>query len=160
MSKVKEILEEISKLVGTSVHIEGFNEEDIDGGEAVTGASNEDETLGIYGKFGNIKDYLFGGFTLTTMRNCCGSCILSNQWTNFLRRNEGIGTLVNKLAVALASSYDYGNLICTYVPEENVYYDKVLEKNGWKEIHRFVNPRTGNEIVTATIDLNEEDEED
>ena len=62
---------------------------------------------------------------------------------------KGINTILNNFRIAVAEYLDYGLLLCTDV-SNNIAEVKTLDKNGWKHIHEFKNPRTGN-ILNVTI---------
>lgn len=91
-------------------------------------------------------------FTLVPMINCCGICVSTSAevWPNW--RGQGIGTLLNSFRIDLARFLGYGVLLCTDI-EKNTAQRKILQANGWKDVHKFVNPRTKNTIFISVVNL-------
>lgn len=93
-------------------------------------------------------------FGLVPMINCCGIVVSTHVQVASRFRNKGLGTLLNKFRIDLAKELGYGCVICTDVLH-NLPQQKVLEKNGWKLIHQFENPRTYNQVAIHAINLRE-----
>lgn len=91
-------------------------------------------------------------FELHPMINCCGMCISTQARVEQQYQGKGLGTILNSLRVDIARHLGYGCLLCTDI-ESNVYQRKILARNGWKDVHKFVNPRTKNTIFVSVINL-------
>ncbi len=88
-------------------------------------------------------------FKLVQMPGCCGICISYNSIVFPKYQGKGIGTLLNQFRIDIADYLGYTTLLCTD-REENAPQKKILTNNGWKDVHRFTNKRTGN-LVNITI---------
>lgn len=93
-----------------------------------------------------------GGFRLVSMPGCCGIAISTGSWVHHEFRSRGIGTILNKARLDLAKILEFGAVICTDV-SHNAPSRKLLEKNGWKDVFKFKNPRTRNEVFLSVIPL-------
>lgn len=91
-------------------------------------------------------------FQLYPMINCCGICVSTQAEVAPEYRGRGLGTLLNSLRIDIARYLGYGLLLCTDV-DSNEYQRRILKKNGWKDIHTFLNPRTKNKIHISVIGL-------
>jgi hypothetical protein len=100
----------------------------------------------------DVKNNVIASFELYPMINCCGICVSTKAMVAFAWQHKGIGTLLNSFRVDLARHLGYGLLLCTDV-ETNEYQRKVLAKNGWKDLYKFVNPRTRNSVFISAINL-------
>jgi hypothetical protein len=98
------------------------------------------------------KPVVVASFQLHPMINCCGMCISTRAEVNSFYRGRGLGTILNSLRIDIARHLGYGCLLCTDV-ESNAYQRKVLARNGWLDIHKFVNPRTKNTIFVSIVNL-------
>ena len=106
------------------------------------------------------EDYLNGdedktrvaGFRIVSMPGCCGIAISTGSWVHMSFRNRGIGGLLNKSRIQLGKILNFGAMICTDV-SKNEPSRKLLEKNGWKDVFKFKNPRTRNEVFLSVIPL-------
>lgn len=104
------------------------------------------------GLFINISDkdnMPISSFCLMQMPGCCGICISYNSLIFPKYQGKGIGTLLNQFRIDIADYLGYTTLLCTD-REENIPQKKILAKNGWKDVHSFVNKRTNN-LVNITI---------
>lgn len=89
---------------------------------------------------------------LVQMVHCCGICVSTSAQVDKNYSGKGLGTVLNQFRIHLARQLGYGCLMCTDI-ESNVAQRKILEKNGWKDVHSFVNPRTSNRVFISVIDL-------
>lgn len=95
------------------------------------------------------KDKTISEFKLLQMPGCCGICISTGTYVNPDFRGKGVNILLNNFRIDIAKHLGYGLLMCTDL-KSNTPQMKTLDKNGWKHIHEFKNPRTGN-ILNVTI---------
>jgi GNAT superfamily N-acetyltransferase len=91
-------------------------------------------------------------FKLYPMINCCGIAVSTHAEVAPSARGKGLGTILNALRIDIARNLGYGVLMCTDI-ESNEYQRKILAKNGWKDVHKFVNPRTRNTVFVSVINL-------
>ena len=91
-------------------------------------------------------------FHLYPMINCCGICVSTGSRVHKDFQKLGLGTLLNTLRIDIARNLGYGLLLCTDV-ESNEPQRKILQKNGWRDIHKFINPRTKNTVIISCINL-------
>ena len=61
-------------------------------------------------------------------------------------------TILQNLQADLAKSFGYGLLVATDIVSANRYEAKFTD-NDWKEIHKFINPRTNNVVGVVVKDL-------
>lgn len=95
---------------------------------------------------------LIASFTLAQLPGCCGVCVSTAAHVSNSIRGKGLGKYLNNIRIRLAKAFKYGKMICTVI-KGNVAQEKILIDNGWKVTDEFVNPKTGNIIVTYTIIL-------
>ena len=95
------------------------------------------------------KDKIISQFKLIQMSGCCGICISTGTYVNPEFRGKGVNIILNNFRIDIAKDLGYGLLMCTDL-KSNTPQMKTLDKNGWKHIHEFKNPRTGN-ILNVTI---------
>ena len=108
----------------------------------------KDNNRGIEFKVLN-KDKIISQFKLIQMPGCCGICISTGTYVNPDFRGKGVNIILNNFRIDIATYLGYGLLMCTDL-KSNIPQMKTLDKNGWKHIHEFKNPRTGN-ILNVTI---------
>ena len=108
----------------------------------------KDNPSGIEFKVIN-KDKIVSRFKLIQMSGCCGICISAGTYVNPEFRGKGVNIILNNFRIDIAKHLGYGLLMCTDL-KSNTPQMKTLDKNGWKHIHEFKNPRTGN-ILNVTI---------
>lgn len=108
----------------------------------------KDNPSGIEFKVIN-KDKIVSRFKLIQMSGCCGICISTGTYVNPEFRGKGVNIILNNFRIDIAKHLGYGLLMCTDL-KSNTPQMKTLDKNGWKHIHEFKNPRTGN-ILNVTI---------
>lgn len=95
-------------------------------------------------------------FHLQTLPGCCGICVSYRSCIAEKYRKKGLGSLLNSMRIVIAKEAGFGLMLCTDVVT-NIAQRKILNKNGWKELTSFVNPRTGNTVSIHAIDLNKEE---
>ena len=108
----------------------------------------KDNNRGIEFKVLN-KDKIISQFKLIQMTGCCGICISTGTYVHPDFRGKGVNIILNNFRIDIAKHLGYGLLMCTDL-KSNTPQMKTLDKNGWKHIHEFKNPRTGN-ILNITI---------
>lgn len=91
------------------------------------------------------KDEIISKFKLIQMIGCCGICVSTGVYVHNEYRNKGVNTILNNFRIDIAKELGYGLLLCTDV-SNNTAEVKTLDKNGWKHIYNFKNPRTSNNI--------------
>lgn len=91
-------------------------------------------------------------FSLQQLPGCCGILLSTHSNVETAYRGKGVATRLNAFRKAIAHHQGYATLLCTDVAS-NVAQKKVLEKNGWREIHSFINPRTNNEVNISICDV-------
>ena len=97
----------------------------------------------------NVEGVVISRFELAQMLGCCGICISTGTYVHPDFRGKGVNSLLNNFRIDIAKDLGYGLLMCTDL-KSNTPQMKTLDKNGWKHIHEFKNPRTGN-ILNVTI---------
>ena len=97
----------------------------------------------------NVEGVVISKFELAQMLGCCGICISTGTYVNPEFRGKGVNIILNNFRIDIATYLGYGLLMCTDL-KSNISQMKTLDKNGWKHIHEFKNPRTGN-ILNVTI---------
>ena len=109
----------------------------------------KDTFYGLKFEIIDLQGNLISTFRLLQMVGCCGICISTGTYVNPEFRGKGINIILNNFRIDIAKHLGYGLLMCTDL-KSNVPQMKTLDKNGWKHIHEFENPRTGN-ILNITI---------
>lgn len=97
----------------------------------------------------NVEGFVISRFELAQMLGCCGICISTGTYVHPDFRGKGVNSLLNNFRIAIAKDLGYGLLMCTDL-KSNTPQMKTLDKNGWKHIYEFKNPKTGN-ILNITI---------
>ena len=97
----------------------------------------------------NVEGVVISRFELAQMLGCCGICISTGTYVHPDFRGKGVNSLLNNFRIDIAKCLGYGLLMCTDL-KSNTPQMKTLDKNGWKHIHEFENPRTKN-ILNITI---------
>lgn len=98
-------------------------------------------------------------FSLTQLPACCGVCVGNSAATYDPFRNKGLGTLLNKMRIDMATEAGFGIMLATDI-SHNTPNVKIFDKNGWKKIYEFANPRTANVVDIRVIQLENYPEED
>lgn len=85
-----------------------------------------------------LSDYsdIVATFTLTTFPSSRKYCVSHNAVVYSTYTRKGIGTLLNKMRIDIAKQMRFLTLLCTY-SVSNIPQKKILEKNGWRDIHIF-----------------------
>ena len=109
----------------------------------------KDTFYGLKFEIIDLQGNLISTFRLLQMVGCCGICISTGTYVNPEFRGKGVNSLLNNFRIDIAKHLGYGLLMCTDL-KSNISQMKTLDKNGWKHIHEFKNPRTGN-ILNVTI---------
>lgn len=91
-------------------------------------------------------------FKLVQLPGCCGICISTGVFVHNNYRNKGINSILNNMRIELAKYSGYGILLCTD-KDNNDYERKTLNKNDWKDIYSFINPRTNNKLNITIKEL-------
>lgn len=91
-------------------------------------------------------------FKMYQMPHCCAYAISCNVHVEKLYRNRGIGKLLNQMRIDMAKLMGFSALLCTDV-NHNGSQRKVLEANGWVDIHTIINSRTDNVVHISAINL-------
>lgn len=89
---------------------------------------------------------------LVQMKNCCGICVSTAAQVRPAYRNKGIGLVLNQIRIDLARAMGYSLLFCTDVVA-NEPQQKILNANGWKRVHTFLNRGSGNVVGLHVIGL-------
>ena len=63
-----------------------------------------------------------------------------------------IGTILNQLRQDIGRLLGYSSIICTDI-QQNTNQRKLLETNGWKDIHSVINKRTNNRVYLSVINI-------
>lgn len=95
---------------------------------------------------------LIASFELHPMINCCGICVSTQAYVVQQERGKGLGTLLNQFRIDIARHNGYSLLLCTDIVS-NSPQRSILKANGWRDIHSFVNRRTGNTVAVSVITL-------
>ena len=109
----------------------------------------KDSLSGLKFRVINVEGVVISKFELAQMLGCCGICISTGTYVNPEFRGKGVNIILNNFRIDIATHLGYGLLMCTDL-KSNISQMKTLDKNGWKHIHEFKNPRTGN-ILNVTI---------
>ena len=107
---------------------------------------------GLEFKIINIESEIISTFKLVQMIGCCGICVSTGVYVHNEYRNKGVNTILNNFRIDIAKELGYGLLLCTDV-SNNTAEVKTLDKNGWKHIYNFKNPRTQNNINISIKEL-------
>lgn len=109
----------------------------------------KDTFYGLKFEIIDLQGNLISTFRLLQMVGCCGICISTGTYVHPDFRGKGVNIILNNFRIDITKHLEYGLLMCTDL-KSNVPQMKTLDKNGWKHIHEFQNPRTKN-ILNITI---------
>ena len=98
------------------------------------------------------KDKIVSHWKLYEMPHCCAYMISCNVEVITAYRNKRIGTILNSLRQDIGRLLGYSALLCTDI-EKNIYQRKLLETNGWRDVHNVINKRTQNRVYLSVINL-------
>lgn len=107
---------------------------------------------GIYIEFRINNKKLISRFKLVEFPGCCGICISTGVEVFQDYRNMGINIILNNFRIDIAKYLGFGLLLCTDI-SKNLHEVKTLNKNNWKHIYNFKNPRTLNNINISIKEL-------
>lgn len=99
-----------------------------------------------------IGDQLLASFELYKMPHCCAILVSCKAFVSEKFRNKRVGTTLNSLRQDLGRLLGYSTLMCTDI-NQNTHQRKLLETNGWKDIHTVKNKRTGNLVHVSVVNL-------
>lgn len=88
-------------------------------------------------------------FTLIEMPHCCG--ILISCGSQLYSKVPGVGKALNAFKLQIAKFLGYSLVI--RIDKENPKQQKYLQESGWKEIHKFCNKKTKNNLVVSVKDI-------
>lgn len=103
-------------------------------------------------KWDKKNEHLVSFFTMIQMPGCCGVVVSTGSLVSACYRKKGIGTLLNLFRIEIAKILGYSLIFCTDVTE-NTAESRILEKNGWKIIDRFLNKRTNNNVNLSVFHI-------
>lgn len=105
----------------------------------------------ILGPEYNNKSFLTE-FSLVQLPGCCGVCVSFHAALANPFKKRGLGTIFNKVRIDLARTLGYGIILSTDVLSNQVQR-KIFEKNEWKDICTFTNPRTTHVVAISVKEL-------
>ena len=135
---------QISDLLGEEIKIFA----DVTGGGD---AKNNEIRYNVLGKNPD-KNGITASFSLAQLPGCCGVCVSYHASVAINIRRKGLGTLLCSIRKDIARALGYGCMLCTDVVK-NEPQQRILVKNGWKEVHTFRNPRTWNDVNIHVVNL-------
>lgn len=99
-----------------------------------------------------INELWWTSYQLAPMPGCCGVSIFTGIqiWESY--RNKGVGTYFHREAEQFMRDLGYSCGFCTITSYMTVER-KILEKQGWKKVHEFVNKRTRNTVEMWVKDI-------
>lgn len=68
-------------------------------------------------------------FSITQLPGCCGIGVSYHALIYIKYRNQGLGSILNRLRIELARRSNYGLLICSDI-DANIPQNRILMKNG------------------------------
>ncbi len=154
---IEECISDISKLLGEEVEIlfsrKDRNIKKLDLSDLDSGAFIDTVFFHVITAESKlVTSLLISTFGLIEMPGCCGMLISTAAEVSKQFRNKGIGDRLHKFRKELAHQMSYSVLLCTDV-DSNVPQRTILENNGWKKAHSFVNFRTNNLVNISVCDL-------
>lgn len=99
-----------------------------------------------------LKDEEISRWKLYEMPHCCAFMISCNVIVHEKYRNKRIGTILNQLRQDIGRILGYSSILCTDI-EKNVNQRKLLQTNGWKDVHSVINKRTNNRVYLSVINI-------
>lgn len=91
-------------------------------------------------------------FSLSMLPGCCGYAISHAAWVNERNRNKGVAALLQSLKMDIAAIAGFSTIIATTLVS-NKAENHILEKHGWRKIHRIKNKRTSNKLIMWSKDI-------
>ena len=98
------------------------------------------------------NDHTITVFSLGQLPGCCAYCISTGVSVYAKYRNKGVNTLSNTFRQDVARECGYSTILCTDV-QSKTFQRKVLVKNGFDDVHKIRNKRTGNTVFLSIKDL-------
>lgn len=92
-----------------------------------------------------------GSFSLVCLPGCCGILVSTNAYVAAKYRQKGIGRILNEMRISIAYLWGYSCLLCTDIVNNHVQ-QKILNKNNWQEIYKFINTRTSNNVAIHVVE--------
>lgn len=94
-------------------------------------------------------------FSLQQLPGCCGVVVSYHAATFGGYMHKGLGKFLNHMRLEWARAMGYGVVLCTDITNVTspTWEQSILTKNGWKELYKFKNPRTTNNITMSVINL-------
>jgi hypothetical protein len=88
---------------------------------------------------------------LKEVPQCCGMCLCYNNlvYSSYFL-NDKLRTIIDNIKTFIAKNSGYS---CMMITDIKSGYIRLLERNGWKKIHYFINKRTNNEISVLIKDI-------
>lgn len=96
-------------------------------------------------------------FEMRPLDNCCGICISTNYYVyNYLNiRHSTFNEWALEMKKAIAKNFSYSILMLSLrIYEGKRYYSLLKDKLGMKEVLKFRNLRTANNLAVLTVELN------
>lgn len=91
-------------------------------------------------------------FKLYQLPHCCGILVSCNAFVSEKLRGRRVGTTLNTMRQDIGRALGYTIMLCTDLAK-NTPQRKLLATNGWKDILKFQNRRTKNELYLAYVGL-------
>jgi GNAT superfamily N-acetyltransferase len=98
------------------------------------------------------NNYPLWKFCLEGFPHNCGIVISGDAWVHPIMRNRGLGTYLRSIKDEICRRSGFTTVRCTTV-QYNEAQVHILEKDGWRQIHTFVNKRTDNTCIEWAKDL-------
>jgi hypothetical protein len=89
---------------------------------------------------------------LYQLPHCCGVMVSCDVVVMPEFRNKRVGTLLNNLRQDIGRILRYSCVLCTDI-DQNEHQKRILETNGWKTIHKFINIKTKNKVNINVINI-------
>lgn len=86
-----------------------------------------------------------GHYELTPFPGCHAIVVSTHAFVNVTERGKGFGQKLHKERLQLACDLGHDYILCT-VRSDNLKQIHILEKNGWKELDKFINRETENTL--------------
>lgn len=95
---------------------------------------------------------IVGQFALAELHGCCGVVVFYHASTTPKFQKKGLGSLFLKIRqkAAILAGYSVGQATVLKTNKSEI---KLLQSEGWKDIHVFANKRTHNEVLVFVKSL-------
>ena len=104
------------------------------------------------GSDGQTYSSMWQEHSLSQLPGCCGVVVSHNSYIARDLRGYGLGDYFHKERLKSAKAQGYSCIMATTV-STNLAEIHILEKNGWKKVHEFVNKRTNNTVQVWIKDI-------